>query len=123
MRKLLFILLVMQISLLVANQFEIVSELEELPLHMGLTLLEDNLKLDNRGDVGALLIINCGIEDILFQNMGSKISQSDKQGAYWVVLKNRAQHFIISKQGYANYKYDFPSSVKREKCLHYDYWH
>lgn len=112
MRKLLLILLVMQISLLIGNQFEIVSELEELPMHMGLALLEDNLKLDNRGDVGALLIINCGIEDILFQNMGSKISQSDKQGAYWVVLKNRAQHFIISKQGFPNHMYNFPSSVK-----------
>ena len=112
MRKLFIILLVIQASILAGAQFDIVLKMEKNTMHMGLYDLDDNLKYDNQGRLGALVIVNCGLEDVLFQNLGSKISQMKKGGSYWLVLKERAKHFIISKEGFANYKYEFPYSLK-----------
>ncbi len=111
MHKILLILLLLQVSLIFGAQFDIVSEIEEDPLHMGLMQMADNDKLDNNGELGALLIVNCGIQDLFFKNMVSKISQIDKSGAYWVVMKQRAQYFVLSKEGFANYRYDFPTPL------------
>ncbi len=103
-----FFLLVIQTTLLLGAQFEIVSDLEEEPLHMGLYDLDNNLKLDNRNKLGALVIINCGLKDVFFKNMNSKISQINKGGSYWVVLKERAKYIILAKDGFADHRYDFP---------------
>ncbi len=103
-----FILLVIQATLLFGAQFEIVSDLEEEPLHMGLYDLDNNLKMDNRNKLGALVIINCGLKDVFFKNMNSKISQINKGGSYWVVLKERAKYIILAKDGFADHRYDFP---------------
>lgn len=111
MHKILLILLSLQLSLIFGAQFDIVSEIEEDPLHMGLMQMADNDKLDNNGELGALVIVNCGIQNLFFKNMVSKISQIDKSGAYWVVMKQRAQYFLLSKKGFANYKYDFPTPL------------
>lgn len=102
----------MQISFLFSAQFSIVSEIEEEQMHMGLALLENKSKLDNNGELGALVIVNCGLVDVFFQNMASKISQIDKKGVYWVVMKKRANYFVFSKKGFANYKYNFPFSLQ-----------
>ncbi len=111
MHKISLILLLLQVSLIFGAQFDIVSEIEEDPLHMGLMQMADNDKLDNNGELGALVIVNCGIQDLFFKNMVSKISQIDKSGAYWVVMKQRAQYFVLSKEGFANYRYDFPTPL------------
>ncbi|MBI9030660.1 hypothetical protein JEZ13_01465, partial [bacterium] len=47
MRRVLLILMVMQVSLMFGAQFEIVSELKENPMHMGLFDLDDIHKLDD----------------------------------------------------------------------------
>jgi len=92
-------------------QFDIVSEIKEVPMHLGLVNLADIDRLDNRGELGALLIVNCGLEDVFFQNTASKISQIDKSGTYWITFQQRAQYILISKQGFANYKYNFPTPL------------
>nr|MBI9032650.1 SUMF1/EgtB/PvdO family nonheme iron enzyme [bacterium] len=93
-------------------QFEIVSELKENPMHMGLFDLDDIHKLDDNGKVGALVIVNCGLEDVFFQSIYGKIYQTGSSGQYRVVLKERTQYFVIQKQGYGNYKYPFPTPLK-----------
>ena len=108
MRKLLIFLLVIQVSILVGAQFEIVTNLEEEKMHMGLYGLDDKLKYDHQGRLGALVIVNCGLEDVLFIETNSLISQHKNQGSYWVVLKDRAKRFLISKVGFANKLYEFP---------------
>ncbi len=115
MRRLIMVLLLLQFSLLFGAYFEVVSQLVERPTHLGLTRLEDKEKLDDNWEVGALVIINCGIPDVFFENTISKISQSDRSGAYWVVLKKRARYFLIKKEGYSNHRYAFPSPLEGGK--------
>ena len=112
MFRLVLIVLGMHLSLLFGAQFEIITELKEEPMHMGLAQLSDTDKLDNRGEIGALIIVNCGLENVFFNNMAFKISQHDKSGSYWVVLKKRASYFVISKQGFADQHYNFPSPLE-----------
>ena len=112
MKKLFILLMVIQACYLFGAQFDIVSELEENTMHMGLYDLDDNLKYDNQNNLGALVIINCGLKDVLFNNMNSKISQISKAGSYWLVLKERAKYVILAKEGFADYRYDFPYPLK-----------
>jgi len=112
MRKVLLILMVIQVSLMFGAQFEIVSEAKENPMHMGLFDLDDIHKLDSNGKMGALVIVNCGLEDVFFQNLYGKIYQNGTSGQYKVVLRERTQYFVIQKEGFANHKYFFPKPLK-----------
>nr|MBI9032236.1 PEGA domain-containing protein [bacterium] len=93
-------------------QFEIVSELKENPMHMGLFDLDDIHKLDDNGKMGALVIVNCGLEDVFFQNIYGKIYQTGSSGQYRIVLRERTQYFVIQKKGFADHKYFFPKPLK-----------
>lgn len=93
-------------------QFEITEQLKEEPMHMGLYKLSDIDKLDNNGEMGALIIISCGLEDVFFKNMASKISQNKDGGSYLVVMKKRAQYFVICKEGFGDEQYNFPTPLE-----------
>lgn len=112
MQRFLTLLLILQVSLMVGAQFEVVSELVEQPNHLGLMQLDDIDRKDDNNELGALIIINCGIPDVYFENTISKISQSYRSGAYWVTLKKRARYFLIKKEGYPNFRYSFPNPLK-----------
>jgi len=115
MQRFLIVILFLQVSLMAGAQFEVVSDLIERPNHLGLLQLDDREKLDDNQELGALLIINCGIPDVYFENTISKISQSGTHGAYWVVMKKRARYFLIKKEGYSNHRYAFPSPLEGGK--------
>ncbi len=112
MRKIMLILMVIQVSLVFGAQFEIVSEAKENLMHMGLHGLDAIHKIDDNGKLGALVLVNCGLDDVFFQNLYGKIYQSNTRGQYKVVLRERTQYFVISKEGFANHKYTFPSPLK-----------
>ncbi|MBI9030544.1 PEGA domain-containing protein, partial [bacterium] len=112
MRRVLLILMVIQASLMFGAQFEKVSEAKENPMHMGLYDLDDIQKLDDNGKVGALVIVNCGLEDVFFQSLYGKIYQTGRSGQYRIVLRERTQYFVIQKEGFANHKYMFPTPLK-----------
>ncbi|MBI9031648.1 PEGA domain-containing protein [bacterium] len=112
MRRFLLILIIIEVSLMFGAQFEIVSDAKENPMHMGLFDLDDIQKLDDNGKVGALVIVNCGLEDVFFQSLYGKIHQTGRSGQYRIVLKERTQYFVIQKKGFGDHKYIFPRPLK-----------
>lgn len=92
--------------------FEIVEPLKEDPRNLSLVRLSDADKYDNDGELGALVIIRCGIPDVMFINSTSKISLMPRTGEYWLTLQRNARFIKIVKIGFASLMYDFPEPVQ-----------
>ncbi len=107
------VILLLATIVLQCNEFVITKELTESELHMGFSMSSDEEKYDLDGNLGSLIIINCGIDDVNFTNSVSKISQKRSNGDYWVYLKSSAQRLYIRKsEGFGKYQYDFPFRLK-----------
>ena len=106
------LLIFLSITILFSKEFEVTKKVKENRGHLGLQMLDDEFKYDNNGDLCALLIVNCGIEDINFSNSVSKVKQIDKQGEYYITMKKGARYIVIKKKGFGNYKEVFGLVMK-----------
>ena len=104
MRYFVLFMIIMSFMLLFSAEFEITSKIQENPAHLGLQMLDDEYKYDNNGDLCALLIVRCGVEDINFSNTASKVAQIDKQGEYYITMKKGARYIVLKKDGFGSFK-------------------
>jgi hypothetical protein len=83
MKKLFTLLILLSITFIYSASFEILSRIKENPKHLGFQMLDDEFKYDNNGKLCAMLIVHCGVKDVLFSNTASKVAQIDKQSEYY----------------------------------------
>ncbi len=113
MRKFLIFLLFLSITIsLVGNEFQVTAKAKLNLAHMGLQMLDDSQKYDNNGDLCALLIVRCGLEEINFSNTASKVAQIDKEGEYYITMKKGARYIVMKKAGFGSFKEYFESPLK-----------
>ena len=112
MKFVIVLILILSFTMLFAAEFEITSKIKENPAHLGLQMLDDQVKYDNNGELCALLIVRCGVKDINFSNTASKVSQIDKQGEYYITMKKGARYIVLKKDGFGSFKEQFGLVMK-----------
>ena len=112
MKFIVALILLFSFTMLFSAEFEITKPIKENPAHLGLQMLDEGVKYDNNGEPCALLIVNCGVEDINFVNTASKVAQIDKQGEYYLTMKKGARYIVMRKTGFGNYKEQFGIKLK-----------
>jgi len=106
------LLIFLSITTLFSKEFEITKEIKENPGHLGLQMLDKNVKYDNNDKLCALLIVRCGVKDINFYNTASKVAQIDKQGEYYITMKRGARYIVLKKEGFGSFKVQFGLVMK-----------
>ena len=106
------LVLIFSFTMLFAAEFEITSKIKKNPAHLGLQMLDKQVKYDNDGDLCALLIVRCGVKDINFSNTASKVAQIDKQGEYYITMKKGARYIVLKKDGFGSFKEQFDLVMK-----------